>query len=827
MGTMTLVVNGEIVAGSVRTPEATYRIRPAGAGLHAVSQVDLSRLPPLAEPIPGREWEEEERPPLGPDGGTPAPVEPRLAPPLPDAFRATEDAPRDDAQGSIATDRAALEALYDATDGPNWTDNTNWKTDAPLGEWFGVSTDTDGRVTDVVLRYNGLAGPIPRVLGTLSRLRSLYLPSNALTGPIPAELGRLTNLTDLQLRFNELTGAIPVELGRLTNLQLLNLINNELTGTIPAELGRMTNLLAISLMGNDLAGPIPVELGALDLIIVVNLANNDLTGGIPDELGNLTNLQQLRLDRNDLTGEIPDELGNLTNLQQMHLEFNWGLSGALPSNLRQSPLEELRLFATQACAAATWRTWLKTIDFLGPLCEDRTDVTIDVAVVYTSGAREAAGGTTALEAVVDLMIAETNGAYEASGVQHRLALVSTSEVAYAETGQCTVDLEHLAHPSDGHMDEVHALRDRVGADMVSLLVGESNFPGLAYLSGAFSLVVVQGAPVWVFAHELGHNMGIQHDRYTQLYSEFTLGRGPVTPDPAYGYVNQRAFEAGAAESSRWHTIMSYPDQCTEAGFHCAELFRFSNPRQSYEGDPLGVPWTADASAGVDGPADAAAVLNATGPAVALLRDRPPGPNRPPTAVGTLPDRRLPDVGGTLDVDVSPAFADPDGDALTYAVSSSAPRVVSVLAAGARVALTALAEGTAMVRVTASDPGGLTATQTFSVTVGGSSAPFTDPEIVPGVTPVRAVHFTELRTRIDGLRSTAGLSGFAWTDAALTAGVTPVRLVHLLELRAAIAAAYTTAGRPAPRWTDAAPVGGTTPIRAAHLMELRAAVLALE
>lgn len=55
MGTMTLVVNGEVVAGTVRTPEATYRIRPAGNGLHAVSQVDLSQLPPLGEPIPRRQ----------------------------------------------------------------------------------------------------------------------------------------------------------------------------------------------------------------------------------------------------------------------------------------------------------------------------------------------------------------------------------------------------------------------------------------------------------------------------------------------------------------------------------------------------------------------------------------------------------------------------------------------------------------------------------------------------------------------------------------------------------------------------------------------------
>ena len=107
----------------------------------------------------------------------------------------------------------------------------------------------------------------------------------------------------------------------------------------------------------------------------------------------------------------------------------------------------------------------------------------------------------------------------------------------------------------------------------------------------------------------------------------------------------------------------------------------------------------------------------------------------------------------------------------------------MLAAGARLTLTAVTKGTATIRVIASDPGGLTASQTFTVVVG-AARPFTDEVIRPGVTPVRAVHFTELRTRIDGLRTAAGLGGFAWTDTVLMAGVTRVRLVRLLELRSA-------------------------------------------
>ena len=38
-------------------------------------------------------------------------------------------------------DRAALLALYEATNGPNWVNRDNWLTDAPLGDWYGVDTD--------------------------------------------------------------------------------------------------------------------------------------------------------------------------------------------------------------------------------------------------------------------------------------------------------------------------------------------------------------------------------------------------------------------------------------------------------------------------------------------------------------------------------------------------------------------------------------------------------------------------------------------------------------------------------------------------------------
>ena len=196
-------------------------------------------------------------------------------------------------------------------------------------------------------------------------------------------------------------------------------------------------------------------------------------------------------------------------------------------------------------------------------------------------------------------------------------------------------------------------------------------------------------------------------------------------------------------------------------------------------------------------------------------------NRPPEPVGVVAPVRLRVDEALVGIEVSGAFRDPDGDALTYGVTSSAPGVAAVSLSASTVTVTPVSAGAATVTVTATDPGGLSATQAFTVTVTG---PFADDPIVPGVTPVRAVHFSELRTRIDALRNTAGLGRFSWTDPVLRAGVTRVRSVHLLELRTALTEAYAAAGRSAPRWTDAA---GRIPIRSVHLTELRAAVIALE
>ncbi len=237
-----------------------------------------------------------------------------------------------DAECAFPSDRDILVTLYDATDGADWAENEHWLTDAPLGEWYGVENDAQGRVTALRLHNNALAGPIPPELGQLSELRDLVLWNNDLTGPIPPELGQLANLKNLSLWYAHLEGPIPPELGRLGELQDLGLGFNDLTGDIPRELAGLASLTSLALIGNALTGPIPPEFGDLAKLRNLWLEDNELTGPVPAQLGNLSNLAQLSLGANGLSGPIPAELGNLVALRNLSLADN-DLTGPIPGAL--------------------------------------------------------------------------------------------------------------------------------------------------------------------------------------------------------------------------------------------------------------------------------------------------------------------------------------------------------------------------------------------------------------------------------------------------------------------------------------------------------------
>ena len=263
---------------------------------------------------------------------------------------------------------------------------------------------------------------------------------------------------------------------------------------------------------------------------------------------------------------------------------------------------------------------------------------IDVAVFYTPQAKTHHGGTARIKTKIDELVVATNMAYADSGVSQTINLVAVEEVvgyteslstgsAFTSIDAMYVDLDRLQSQSDGYMDEVHTIRDRMWADAVILLRsrdgGLANFMGARSTKFASLAFGVSIADAGIFAHELGHLMGLRHDRHVECRHDTDNPLCPPNYPYAYGYVNQKAFAEGAATSKRWTTIMAYKTQCSQNDprFDCERVLYFSNPSNSYprnNGDPMGVAGTQITNA-VDGPANAALRLNETRTTVAEFR----------------------------------------------------------------------------------------------------------------------------------------------------------------------------------------------------------------
>lgn len=256
------------------------------------------------------------------------------------------------------------------------------------------------------------------------------------------------------------------------------------------------------------------------------------------------------------------------------------------------------------------RGWMPYI--LSDTCTTDPATEIDVMVVYTPAARIAAGGTAAMEAAVFLMVEETNQSYFNSDIIQRLRLVHIAEVNYAETGNIAFDLDRLRYTGDAFLNEVQPLRETYGADVVSLILdhAEPDACGLAYFIAspknvanpfAYSVAVLSCAiGNLTFAHELGHNMGADHDTANITSgSIFTFDHGFIHPS--------------TTPADSWRTIMSYKTSPPST-----RIQYWSNPNLLYPaagGAPMGTALTEDNHR----------VLNTTALTVANFRCRIPGP----------------------------------------------------------------------------------------------------------------------------------------------------------------------------------------------------------
>ncbi|WP_419938345.1 Ig-like domain-containing protein [Candidatus Palauibacter sp.] len=197
----------------------------------------------------------------------------------------------------------------------------------------------------------------------------------------------------------------------------------------------------------------------------------------------------------------------------------------------------------------------------------------------------------------------------------------------------------------------------------------------------------------------------------------------------------------------------------------------------------------DAAAGVEGTAE-----------ITVLP--PPPANRAPVAGEAIPDRTVVE-GQTVTIDLSASFSDPDGDALTHAATTSNAEVATVALLGTELSVTGVARGAAAVTVTASDPGGLSASQSFAVEVA-AAAPATV-TVTPATHTLAAggtVRLVAMAT--DGNGHVVEAAAFGWTSSD-----TAVASVDSLGLVTGVAegtATITAAGRDA-----AAGVEGTAEI----------------
>ncbi len=168
------------------------------------------------------------------------------------------------------------------------------------------------------------------------------------------------------------------------------------------------------------------------------------------------------------------------------------------------------------------------------------------------------------------MVDTANQVFANSRMSARLNLVQSVLAPFGDTGDGDTDLETLQTDS-----RVAALRDQYQADLVALIVRSNGLCGIAYVPSEidpgfapYAYSVTAFPCVTSFAHEIGHNLGFNHDRFN------APGPDEIVFPWAYGHIVVNNFR----------TVMSYPEPCGA----CEEILHFSNPRVEFNDRPTGV-----------------------------------------------------------------------------------------------------------------------------------------------------------------------------------------------------------------------------------------------
>ena len=269
-----------------------------------------------------------------------------------------------------AAEREALEALYDATDGPHWKDLwvNKWKMHPCHCKWKGVTCSngkggdpghrdpvtncTIARVYEIDRNQKGLSGTLPAWNGTRGALASLtrldLFANHEISGTLPHDWQALTSLRFLFANRNKVSGTIPEGWAAFKSLEEMWLNNAKLVGVLPNWIGQTSSALRkLHFSSNQLSGSLPTSWRALASLKQLSVENNQLSGTLPPDWASMTSLENLSLFSNQqLSGRLPPEWGaSMTSLEILSL-FNCQLTGSLPK-LLPSSLKELLLYTNK------------------------------------------------------------------------------------------------------------------------------------------------------------------------------------------------------------------------------------------------------------------------------------------------------------------------------------------------------------------------------------------------------------------------------------------------------------------------------------------------